>query len=248
MEFYRMKRLIGIALFLLTMMLSLPLAIAQEGGTGTNFFATNTPLANTSAPETTATPSAVTTEDAGEPVVLSSPEECAYVEGESTSDACIAFMQAHPEPQVSEILRDGTTLGLYSFWRVGPQAVNTYDTPNGNLVGQIPQGFNFVSVVNQTEGWLQAEDGVWINQADASFVSASNFVGVTLPEDWTCPLVGYWIQQGFMPAAIRVGLLIPRQVLCLCITNASISIPKYAMPKAGSGILSAPINGSSKYS
>jgi hypothetical protein len=180
-----MKRLVGIALFLSTLMLSLPLAKAQESS-NTSFFATNTPIGNTAAPETTATPAAPL-EDEGDPVVLSFPEECAYVEGESTSDACIAFMQAHPEPEVSEILRDGTTIGQYSFWRVGPQAVDTFDAPNGNLIGQIPQGFNFINVVNQTDGWLQAEDGAWVSQSNASYVSASNFVGVLLPEDWTLP-------------------------------------------------------------
>jgi hypothetical protein len=186
--YVRMKRLLGIALFLCIILMSLPLALAQENSTGNTAFATNTPLANNSSPETTATPSAAATDDEGAPVVLEFPEECAYVEGEGTSDDCIAFMQAHPEPEVTEILRDGTTLSLYSFWRVGPQAVNTYDAPNGNVTGQIPQGFNFVNVVNQTEGWIQAEDGAWINQADAYYVTPSNFVGVLLPEDWRLPI------------------------------------------------------------
>lgn len=191
-----MKRLIGIALFLSLLSMTLPLAFAQEGSTGgATFFATNTPHAATSAPveatsipsESTETPAAPSL-DEGEPLVLSFPEECTYVEGEGTSEACIAFMQANPEPQVSEIMRDGTTLGLYSFWRVGPQAVNTYDAPNGNVVGQIPQGFNFVNVVSQADGWIQSEDGEWINQNDAYYVSPSNFVGVLLPEDWTLPI------------------------------------------------------------
>jgi hypothetical protein len=189
-----MKRLIGLALLLTLISMSLPLAFAQEGGGGATFFATNTPVGGTNntpvgtpsmASEATATP---VTLDEGEPVVLSYPEECAYTEGEETSADCIAFMQAHPEPEVTEILRDGTTLGLYSFWRVGPQAVNTYDAPNGNLTGQIPEGFNFVNVVNETEGWIQAEDGAWINKNDAYYVTASNFVGVLLPEDWTLPI------------------------------------------------------------
>lgn len=183
-----MKKLLGIALFAVLLVVSLPLSFAQESSTGgANLFATNTPIATTPLPETTATPAAPAT-DEGEPVVLSLPEECTYVEGQGTSEACIAFMEAYPEPQVTEILRDGTTLSFYSFWRVGPQAVDTFDAPNGNVVGQIPQGFNFVNVVNQTDGWIQSEDGEWIRQSDSYYVAPSNFVGVRLPEDWTLPI------------------------------------------------------------
>lgn len=183
-----MKKLLGIALFIVLLAAALPLSFAQENSTGgANFFATNTPIANSNLPETTATPAAPLA-DEGEPVVLRLPEECTYVEGEGTTEACVAFMEANPEPQVTEILRDGATLSLYSFWRVGPQAVDTFDAPNGNVVGQIPQGFNFVNVVNQVDGWIQSEDGEWIRQSDSYYVTPSNFVGVLLPEDWTLPI------------------------------------------------------------
>ena len=66
-------------------------------------------------------------------------------------------------------------------------AVNTYDSPGGAVNGSIPQGFNFVNVVNQTEGWIQSEDGAWISMSDGYYVPTSEFVGVTLEDDWSLP-------------------------------------------------------------
>ena len=41
--------------------------------------------------------------------------------------------------------------------------------------------------MNEVEGWIQSEDGQWINTNDAYYVPASHFTGVKLPQDWTLP-------------------------------------------------------------
>lgn len=167
-------------------------AIAQEDSDNTpTIFATNTPtgteneaVAATSMPDSDTT---TTVSDEGDPVTLVYPEACDYVAGEPTSAECIAFMQANEEPPVDEILRDGLTLSQYTFWRVGPQAVNTFANPGGAVSGTIPEGFNFVNVVSQVDGWIQSEDGAWISMNDGYYVPTSEFTGVTLPEDWSLP-------------------------------------------------------------
>lgn len=165
-------------------------------------FATNTPqgkaandamvVQTTPTPLPLTTPQPVATVEPDEPVTLAYPAECAYVPGQPTSQACIAFMEAYAGPPITAINRDGYTLSQYSFWRVGPQAVNTYDAPGGGVVGQIPAGFNFVNAVNQVEGWIQSEDGAWIPMTNARYVPASNFRGVTLEaQRWQLPFA--WI-------------------------------------------------------
>jgi hypothetical protein len=163
--------------------------MAQEGSGAQSFFATNTPIAELTQPTlvTTATPEASNNQATSIPVMIFEPEECRYVPGEMTSDACRAIIEANLEPVVTPINVDGFTMSQYSFWRVGPEPVTTYDAPGGGANGQIPQGFNFVNVVNQVEGWIQSEDGYWINTNDAYFVQPSFFTGVLLPEGWNQP-------------------------------------------------------------
>jgi hypothetical protein len=95
--------------------------------------------------------------------------------------ACLAFMAAFPQPDVARIDPDTYTLSVYSFWRVGPPAVDLYDEPGGSVVGQISPGFNFVRVLDTAvDGWLQIEGGRWVLRAEAELTQPSYFRGVRL--------------------------------------------------------------------
>jgi hypothetical protein len=97
------------------------------------------------------------------------------------SEACQNLMEDNLEPVVNEIPEDRYTLSTYSYWRVGPQAVNMYDSPNGSVVGHQPEGFNFVIATDTSvEGWIQIRGGQWMRAEDVSFYEASSFRGVTL--------------------------------------------------------------------
>ncbi len=124
------------------------------------------------------------------------PTACA--DWQNISQACLDMMEAYPEPTYLEDLQqDRVSLNTYSFWRVGPEAVNLYDGPGGNVIGQIPAGFNFINAVNSdVEGWLQREGGEWVSRADATFVEASQFTGVRLPEGWEHPFAWVLDQTG----------------------------------------------------
>jgi hypothetical protein len=112
------------------------------------------------------------------------PGVCAQdTKGAPLSPSCAAMIQAFPAPQVQQIEQDRFTLSSYSFWRVGPDPVNTYDAPNGNVTGQIPRGFNFVNVIDlSVDGWLKIQDGRWLRREDARYTEPSYFRGVTLPK------------------------------------------------------------------
>lgn len=155
---------------------------AQSNAT-TPLFATNTPLPEPTAIVTTPAP----TPSSPLSVQVYEPEACRYIEGQSASEACLEIIRNNPRPQLDTIRQDAYTLSTYSFWRVGPNPVNTYSEPNGAVSGQIPQGFNFVNVVSEAEGWIKSETGAWISKADAYYVRPSFFTGMLLPEGWNQP-------------------------------------------------------------
>ncbi|MBC7872029.1 MAG: L,D-transpeptidase [Chitinophagaceae bacterium] len=102
------------------------------------------------------------------------------ITGDPLSAECAAMIEAFPEPLVETIEQDRTTLGSYSFWRVGPAATPTYSTPGGAVSGEIPAGFNFVTAIDlSVDGWLQISGGQWISQETAAYREASYFTGVT---------------------------------------------------------------------
>lgn len=115
-------------------------------------------------------------------------EVCQYVPGQLTSPECIALMEKYPEPNVTPIKQDGYTLDNYNFWKIPTGGVPKYDAPGGNVIGEIPTGFNFVHAVDTSiDGWLQIEGGEWIQRDFAEFRQASYFTGVLLPPGWNQP-------------------------------------------------------------
>lgn len=120
------------------------------------------------------------------------PEVCAYVPDKPTSQECLDLMAEFPKPELERIPQDRSTLSLYSFWKVGPDAVTKYDAPGGNVVGEIGAGFNFVTVTDESNpDWLQIQGGEWIERAIARYVEPSYFSGVILPENWNQPFA--WV-------------------------------------------------------
>lgn len=113
------------------------------------------------------------------------PSVCAeFTDGSELSDECMAMIEAFPRPVVEEIPFDGYTLDTYSFWRVGPDPVTTFDGPGGNVSGEIPQGFNFVRAIDvSVDDWLQIEGGRWLRRDDAQWTQPSFFKGVRLEEN-----------------------------------------------------------------
>ena len=71
------------------------------------------------------------------------------------------MIDAYPmPPNVTAIEQDRYTLDSYSFWRVGPDAIPTFDAPNTDPTGEIPAGFNFVNAIDlSVDGWIQIEGG-----------------------------------------------------------------------------------------
>jgi hypothetical protein len=119
------------------------------------------------------------------PVYANDAEEspCASVtvDNLTPSEACVELMEDQLEPIVAEITEDRYTMSTYTYWRVGPHAVNMYDAPNGNVIGQQPEGFNFVIATDTSvEGWVQIRGGQWMHADDVELYQPSYFKGVRL--------------------------------------------------------------------
>ncbi len=120
------------------------------------------------------------------------PTVCAYKEGVPTSQDCLDLITADGKLQFNRAPIDGTTIGYYSFYKIGPNPVSKYDAPAGNIVGEIPAGFNFVTAMNDDNpDWLQIIGGLWIPRTTAVLVSPSQFTGVVLPDNWERPFA--WV-------------------------------------------------------
>lgn len=121
------------------------------------------------------------------------PSVCANdTSGKPLSEACQSMITAFPRPIVQDIQQDKATLSRYSFWRVGPDAVATYDAPNGSVTGEIPRGYNFVNVIDQSvAGWLKTQDGKWIKRETAKPTQPSFFQGVTFTDGLKYPFA--WV-------------------------------------------------------
>jgi hypothetical protein len=62
-------------------------------------------------------------------------------------------------------------------------AVEIYETPNGNIVGSLDAGFNFVTVLNSQEGWTEINSGRWVRSEHLGGApNISRFAGVLLPD------------------------------------------------------------------
>lgn len=135
---------------------------------------------------------------AARPATASEPTEfnptvCeAFTDGGPLSVECEAMIEAFPRPPVEPISQDLFTLSHYSFWRVGPDPVPTFDAPGSGPTGEIPQGFNFVNVIDlSVDDWLQIEGGRWVRREDARYAEPSYFTGVTLPDGLEYPFA--WV-------------------------------------------------------
>jgi hypothetical protein len=179
---------VGVGLTALLMMSGLLTARGQQAAPLTAF-ATNTPLPGLE-PAAVSTPTPAVPAPV-QPVQVFEPPECRYVPGQPASEACLAIIANTPRPDFQRVPHDHFTLENYSFWRVGPEPVTTFDAPGGNPIGQIGQGFNFVRAVNEVDGWIQAENGGWISKQNASLRRPSYFRGVLLPEGWNQPFA--WV-------------------------------------------------------
>src|SRR5689334_14094186 len=73
----------------------------------------------------------------------------------------VSEMQANPSPDVGSVDVDVREVNAYSFWRVAHDTA-LYDGPNGNIVGKMDNGFNFVIVYKILDGFAMLRNKFWV--------------------------------------------------------------------------------------
>src|SRR5947207_3141541 len=62
-------------------------------------------------------------------------------------------MAAHPAPDVRPLAPDISEIGVSPYYRVFGGIQPVYNAPNGNVVGVVDSGFNFVALKSRQGDW-----------------------------------------------------------------------------------------------
>jgi hypothetical protein len=111
-------------------------------------------------------------------------------------------MQAHPSPDVMPIPADMKEVRSYSFFRVLPDTT-LHDSPNGNPVGKMEDGFTFVSVYAVKDGFAQLRNKLWVRRDSLKQTYSSQFTGVLLDKPLAYPMA--WVIQASIPSSYPGG-------------------------------------------
>ncbi len=89
---------------------------------------------------------------------------------------------AYPEPAVTQVATNYELIGDRTYRRV-LEAAEIYDTPNGQVIETLDEGYNYVTVWQFQDDWAQIGVDRWIQTEKLSnVVYPSGFAGVLLPE------------------------------------------------------------------
>lgn len=130
------------------------------------------------------------------PLMVTPARAAGACEGDPDGQACKDEIASNPQPPLDRIAVDRREVGAYSFYKVQPDTV-VYDGPNGNIIGGITNGFSFVIVVAQKDGFAQLRDKTWVQRSQLKQTYASNFSGVILKG---LPFPVAWMIQATLPS------------------------------------------------
>ncbi|MBN1678659.1 MAG: L,D-transpeptidase [Anaerolineae bacterium] len=107
-------------------------------------------------------------------------------------------MLLHPDPNARPLAVNMDELARFAFRRIVGDGTY-YDAPNGNPIGVIEEGFNYVTVTNIQGDWIQINDGQWMHGNQLAVARPSQFAGVYLDEDLLYPMA--WVLVPSYPSA-----------------------------------------------
>jgi len=100
-------------------------------------------------------------------------------------------MLLHPHPDVRPLAPNMQEIARFAFRRIVGGAATIYDAPGGNPIGQIAEGFNYVTVTGVQGDWVQVNDGQWMPASQLAVVRPSEFTGVYLDGELAYPMA--WV-------------------------------------------------------
>jgi hypothetical protein len=129
-------------------------------------------------------------------------DDCDNSLSRGISDSEIA---AHPSPEVKQLYVDTDRLNDRYYQRV-INRVEIFDAPDGNVVGILDEGFNFVTVLTVQGEWTEINRGQWIRSENLTNSKSiiSQFSGVLLPDDGL-PYPMAWVLVNLYPSRTPGG-------------------------------------------
>ncbi len=109
------------------------------------------------------------------------PSDCVEHAGMSAFElrAAQAEMAAEPAPDVVQVPYQEDIVWSRAYRRMTGH-VTIYDAPNGNPIGELDAGYNYVTVINESNGFIQINYGQWVPSEHITWATVSEFSGVEI--------------------------------------------------------------------
>lgn len=117
----------------------------------------------------------------GEDPIL--PDDCVANPGMSAIElrAAEAAMHEHPAPDVVQVPYNEDVVWTRAYRRMTGHVV-IYDAPNGNPIGELDAGYNYVTIISASDGFIQINYGQWVREEHITWADVSEFSGVEITE------------------------------------------------------------------
>lgn len=100
-------------------------------------------------------------------------------------------MLLHPTPSARPITVNEDELSRFAFRKIVGGAITIHDAPNGNPIGTLDEGFNYVTVNQQQGDWVEINAGQWVPASQLAVARPSDFTGVYLDKPLEYPMA--WV-------------------------------------------------------
>ncbi|MBN1680521.1 MAG: L,D-transpeptidase [Anaerolineae bacterium] len=109
------------------------------------------------------------------------PDDCLPDEGMSAIEvrAAEAVMRVSPLPDVNQVPYQEDVVWTRAYRRMIGHVV-IYDAPNGNPIGELDAGYNYVTVISAQDGFIQINYGQWVAEEHITWADVSEFAGVEI--------------------------------------------------------------------
>jgi hypothetical protein len=104
-------------------------------------------------------------------------------------------------PNYRQLLVDTNLLNDRWYMQV-KDTITVHDAPNGNPIRILDGGFNFITALQEQDGWIEINPGEWV---ESSHLASSNqiisqFTGIFLPED-DLQIIPAWLLVNLYPSS-----------------------------------------------
>lgn len=111
-------------------------------------------------------------------------------------------MRIHPAPDVTQVPYQEDVVWTRAYRRMVGH-VTIFDAPNGNPIGEIDAGYNYVTVISASAGFVQINYGQWVREEHITWADVSEFSGVEIEKQPVRPFA--WMLAEARPSRYPGG-------------------------------------------